>query len=760
MRQLIERRVPHFLLAYVGVGWGIVQIFDFLERYGISPHWTDLSLLALALLLPSVLLFTYNHGRPGKDEITRSDKIGIPLNIILAGVVLFMVFNGKNLGATTRSIHLLDESGKEVERTVANASYHKRVALFDFDVPPGDTAAAWLRYGLPIALSVDLAQNMFIDVRPSAFFRERLRQMQIASDAAVPVALKRQLAEERHLPYFTDAMVTRNGQEVTVNFAVYESAQGNQVAQHQFKNTDILALADEISAALRKDLDLPEPKEAKDLRVTDLLTGSLPAYRAFVDGVTGIQVSNRWQEALPKLENAVALDPQFAQAQFTLHTVYLLSNQMDKAMPPLQKAMDFEYRMPERERYDMRVEYFMMKKEADKAFAAANMKVQLYPEDVTAYVLRAQMQQVRNDKAGMIESLKKVLELDPAQQDMVRQIGSLYESQAQYDSALHYYSRYAELYPSREEPFVAMAGVNRLRGEAEQARGNYNKALANAPEDMSALLGLAAVSTDVGDFDGAKKQYEDALSKARTPAEKFQALDGLASYYEFRGQFSRAIGFREQALTERRKIEAPFNVDVQQLSTLGAYVRAGRAADAKKLLQSISARLEGPFAHFRALGETEIALEQRDADVADKAITVVDEAIKALGFDIMRALVVRGRARVAELRGNCEEALRYRQEQVKLEPTSAGLHTDMARCYRTMGQTQKAIEEAQTTLKVRPFDPRANYEIALDYLAANDQAKALEHLRRAVEIWKNADPSYSLAAEARAKLRTVEADSH
>ena len=43
-----------------------------------------------------------------------------------------------------------------------------------------------------------------------------------------------------------------------------------------------------------------------------------------------------------------------------------------------------------------------------------------------------------------------------------------------------------------------MAGVHRLRGEPDQARANYDKALVNAPDDMSARLGLGAVSMDHG----------------------------------------------------------------------------------------------------------------------------------------------------------------------------------------------------------------------------------------------------------------------
>ena len=626
-------------------------------------------------------------------------------------------------------------------------------------MPAGDSASNWLRFALPLGVNADLAQSMFVDVRPSAVFREKLRQLKITPDMNVPVALKRQLAEEQHLPYFTDGLITRNGEQITLNLGLYESAQGKQIAQHAFTGTDLFSLIDEVAAALRKSLELPETKDARDLRVSDVLTTSVPAFRSFSDGITEIQARDGWASALPQLEKAVEIDPQFAQAQLTLHSAYVLANQANKSMPPLQKAMDYEYRLPERTRYDMRAEYFMMKQDKEKAYAVAKMKVQLYPEDLSAYALLAQFQRMRRERAGLIESFKKMLELDPSQQELVRQIGTEYESQAQFDSALHYYSRYAELFPARKEPFIAMAGVYRLRGEPEQARANYTKALVSAPGDMSARLGLGAISMITGEFDAARKQYEDALSEARTPDERSRAAESLAAHYEQRGQFNKAITYRRQALEESRKLQSPLMVDMQQLSNLGLYVRAGRVAEAQAVHKSIVAHLQPPFTVFGALGEMEIALELRQPEAAAKAVESVDQGIKTVGFDLLNVSVVRARARLAELGGNCEEAIKHLQQQLALEPNSLGVPAEMARCYRTLGQIQTAIEHAQKTLKVRPFDGRANYEIALDYLANNDRTKALEHLRRAVQVWSDADPTYTLAADAKKKLRELEAGS-
>ena len=103
-RDLTERRVPQYLAIYIGVCWGLVQFMSFLEdRYPsvVSAVWTDITLLATVLLIPSVALFTYNHGRPGRDRWTVLEKVAIPANLALAAGILFLAFGGRDLRENT-----------------------------------------------------------------------------------------------------------------------------------------------------------------------------------------------------------------------------------------------------------------------------------------------------------------------------------------------------------------------------------------------------------------------------------------------------------------------------------------------------------------------------------------------------------------------------------------------------------------------------------------------------------------------------------
>ena len=82
IQDLIARRFPQYLAAYLGASWALVEFFAFLEdRFLLSPYWTNLVLLTVALLLPSVGLFIYFHGRKGRDRWHRVEKVAIPVNI-------------------------------------------------------------------------------------------------------------------------------------------------------------------------------------------------------------------------------------------------------------------------------------------------------------------------------------------------------------------------------------------------------------------------------------------------------------------------------------------------------------------------------------------------------------------------------------------------------------------------------------------------------------------------------------------------------
>lgn len=754
---LFQRRVPQYFAVYLGICWGIIEFVSFLEaRYGLSPHLTDIALLSFGLLTPSVLLFIWNHGRPGKDRWLLIEKIGIPANIAAVVVVLFLVFGDKELGAVTDSIVVEDETGQTIERVVPRASYRKRIALFAFDPATDDTASQWLAFAVPQAVATDLAQNMFLDVRPSAYFRERLRQQGFEGERNVPLSLKQTIAEEQHLPYFVSGRVGQADGQFTADVTLYETARGTVVGERTFTAANVLALGDMIAAAITSDLALPQTAETSDLPVAELLTTSPDAFREYVAAVMAVELRDDWMSAGEHFERAVAADSTFALAWLNLHNVYLLTNRSEASMPPLQKAMDRLYRLPERLHYDIKAEYYFMRRELDKAMAVMRMKVELFPEDIGGYITLSQFQRLVNDRAGVIESYKRILELDPAQHEMLGQIGDLYQELGDFENALRYHTQYAERFPSRPEAILAIADLQALQGDHDAARRSYEKALLTSTANVTAMVGLARLDRDVGRFDDALEQYEQALAAARSAEDRARALGGLAAYYQFRGQLARSLDLRDQELNETAKVSPPVLVAIQQLQRLGTRVHAGQAAAARRILDRVTEQLQPPFDAFSALGQLQLELALENPDAAESVIADFERAIEGSGYQFLRTELFYARGRIAELRGNCEQAITHYEESRAAQPTDASIHHHIGRCLRKLGRLDESIEHHQQTLRVTPYHAGANYELGLTYLEAGDRTKALEHLRRAAETWANADPAYRTASNARAKLRELE----
>ena len=90
IKKLLERRIPQILGSYLIAGTSLILFIEYLVgKYQFPFHYPTLALFAIIGILPSVVIIAYFHGAPGKDEWTKVERIGIPINILFIGCVLF-----------------------------------------------------------------------------------------------------------------------------------------------------------------------------------------------------------------------------------------------------------------------------------------------------------------------------------------------------------------------------------------------------------------------------------------------------------------------------------------------------------------------------------------------------------------------------------------------------------------------------------------------------------------------------------------------
>ena len=105
---------------------------------------------------------------------------------------------------------------------------------------------------------------------------------------------------------------------IRIDAQVQDVATGRVIGAETVKGDDVFVLADDLTRRLHRRLRVPERADARAIR--DLTSGSVQAYRHYVDGVDARR-NLREVDARAAFEQAVATDPTFALAYFPLAEV-------------------------------------------------------------------------------------------------------------------------------------------------------------------------------------------------------------------------------------------------------------------------------------------------------------------------------------------------------------------------------------------------------------------------------------------------------
>ena len=754
LKELWRRRVPQILGIYIIAALAIVEFVKWLmNRYFLSPNLPDFSLVALLSLIPAVSILAYFHGRLGRAKWAKAEKIVIPVNILISAALLFFLFYGKDLGAATKTIVYMDDEGLTIERSIPKSEFRKKVALCYFDNETSDPELDWLQYGIVEAMRIDLIQDLYLNV--GAGLDPKLKAAGFEEGVGVPLTLKREIAQDRHMDYFVSGTFTQGNEGLTVNTSLYETKRMKLLRERSLTGKDIFQLIDEMSVQLRHDLEIPAHHigETEDKPVSEMMTDSLPAFKLFVIGNYMNEIKADWDKSLDYLEQAVDDDPTFAYAWYNLSGLYMQSNQSKKSEEAIRTAMQHDYKLSEKDKFEVKyLYYFLHKQDQDMVFTLAKRRVELFPEDIEGHEWLAGAYWNKNQLDEALSEFKLILELDPEQYEYFQDIAGIYEDKGEFDKALEYFKKYADKFPEDSKSFTKVGALYKTLGDFEQAKAYYKKANLIEPENIQVLTTLADIESNMGNFEQALKQYHEALELCKTPNQRNQVFRSLRYYYEMRGQYNRALEYIQQAKAEGEKYQTPVQILMNDMNYLETYVYAGKETLAFEAIKKMEGKVAPFIERILPLGYMQIYLAMEDADNAEKTIEGLEIFIKSWGVESLRSLIFFAQGRINEIRGGYEQAILEFQKTLEFEPTDALTMEGIGRCYRKLKEFEKAEKSLQEALKIEPFNPKFNYEIALVYWDWGKKEKALEHLNRALYVWEDADPEYKPAQKARDKL--------
>jgi tetratricopeptide (TPR) repeat protein len=681
-------------------------------------------------------------------------RVVVPGALIAAAAVaaLFMLFRGGK-GGVTETVAVVDEQGRTVQRAVPKSEYRRSFSLYFFDNKTGDASKDWIGAAIPELLEMDLGQDPFLTIRSpfDGSAVDRLQRAGFKSWEDAPWIFKKRLANDSHVGFLVTGSFAIERGEYVVTRALHEAPSGRLVAEKTHREKSIFTLIDEMSVELKRDLNVPlvQTETSKDLPVAEITTSSVAALEDIALALRRAAIDRDWEGSIALYEKALAADSTAAIAYFSLLQLYIDSNRGDKLDWAMQRLMQNLYRLPERTQFMGKYAYYLLRKEPEKAFAVLRMAIDLYPEDISARQTLAANFAARNRIDEAIELYEEILTIDPDRTEIVQTIGGLYRAKGDFPKALEHYEEYAAKYPTNVDSFTEIAATHAVAGDYDQAMRNYEKALLLEPQDVSVLTAISGIEWRRGRTEEALARYAEALTLCKKSDDRVAIHDGVETLYLKRGQLEKAFDEMRLKWAELEKSGSPIQGMIVRMIDARQFVKADRADEAFEILGKLRRELGPPYDGMVPLGYVYVYLELDQADSADVYLQRLMPFIDAYQIEQLRQNVYFAQGRIAEIRGENAKAIENFEKQSEINPAEAVVHYLIGRCQRKLGDYANAEASFAKALKIYPSDPDVLYELALLQSDRGEKEKAIASIEKALYVWKDADPVFKRARDAR-----------
>jgi eukaryotic-like serine/threonine-protein kinase len=287
-------------------------------------------------------------------------RVGPRLTPWVAGVVLAAV-----IGV------LAVISSRLLPRTAA-LSDRDTIVLADFANTTGDPVFDGT---LKVALSVALEQSPFLKVYSDAAVRDTLRLMQRTPDTAISRTLARDIARREQLKALVVGSIASLGTNYVLALEAVDAETGDVMAREQVevpRKEEVVSALGTATSNFREKLGESLASVRRfDAPLPRATTSSLEALHAYALALDEGRVVPR-VEAVPHLQRALELDPNFAMAHALLSGVYANTGRFTEAPRYAQRAFELRDRVSERERFFISWRYLVDAEQAwDKALDLA-----------------------------------------------------------------------------------------------------------------------------------------------------------------------------------------------------------------------------------------------------------------------------------------------------------------------------------------------------------------------------------------------------
>lgn len=461
----------------------------------------------------------------------------------------------------------------------------------------------------------------------------------------------------------------------------------------------------------------------------------------------GMEALNNYdlEEALDYFNREIKDNPKNGYAYTWIALIQAQDEEFGLALNACESAIKY---LPKKDKefmssaYGTRTNIYLALEDTTKALADIEQAMQITPEDVDLYEKRGQIYYEQNKLDLSDNDYRKIIELEPGNTTGYMGLGRNANEQKRWDEAIKHFdyvlklsSTYSQGYSFRAESYAGLEKWNECTDDIISAlQYDYDR----KTFDVVMSLKEPAVSILAAKFQ---------VQAAKSPNEPLWPF-ATASLYENNNEYDKAIKFYSQA--NDRDAEDTFEYCISRCHfSKGEYSQAltrinnalnmdstdltymdhkasilyglGDLMGANEMLDKM---LENDPEHAASYGErawNKAILGDFDGAIEDYTMATV------LVPTISHAYQIRGD--LYSKQGKTDLAVTDYNKVIELEKTPKDFSCNMF-AYQALGQYEKAIASMETILA---NDSTEYYNAACLYARMNDEAKALEYLRKHLE---------------------------
>jgi tetratricopeptide (TPR) repeat protein/TolB-like protein/DNA-binding winged helix-turn-helix (wHTH) protein len=557
---LKRRGVLETVLAYMIVGWLLIQIADVVFAQLHLPEWvaTFVTVLVIAGFPIAVVLswfLEFRDGRAVVHKLSAADARKRRFSRTYMSVIGALALAAVGVYAYDKSVGL--------PRAAQTAT---EVALPTVELPPiVKNSFAVLPF---VNLDGSRETQTFADGLVDDVITQlsRVPGLRVASrgDAfsLAPNSTSKTVRDRLRVEMYIEGSVEMAQDMLRVTVQMIDAETGFHILSRRFdkQRSEFFEVRDEITnlTVANVRVALPSNIRASSLKVVE--DPSLDAYVLYRQGLEAYRQPTSMDTiatALGWFDGALAVDPQYAAALAGKCAVYVKAyDQMDDAS-------------------------FI-----DKAKSACANALSLNPNLDVVHVALGDLYRDTGQYADSEAAYNRALEIDPSNSESLTGLGIVYARQKRFDEAEASLRKAVDIHPGDRRTYNRLGVFYFRTGRFEEAIEQYEYAVALEPNDMVGYANLGGAYMLAGNFTSAALAYQAAIDIE--PTSSTYSNLGLMHYY---------LGDLDAAIASHNKaIELQPNDHLARSNLGDALWNAGRKAEAQREFGKAETMAEGALA--------------------------------------------------------------------------------------------------------------------------------------------------------------------